>query len=101
MTKLVENGVGDTGQGQIMKDRESHIKEFSSRFKSGGRWWKILSTGRVGGVVVIWLGVHFNRSPLVCVMKSACACVCFGAAVGKWGSPGHQSVQGRHASYVD
>lgn len=35
MTKLVENGVGDTGQGQIM-DRGSHMKEFSSRFKSGG-----------------------------------------------------------------
>ena len=36
VTRLVENEVGDKGQGQIMKDLESHIKAFRSYFKSHG-----------------------------------------------------------------
>lgn len=37
MTRLVESEVGDKGKGQIiMKDLESHIKQFRSYSKSGG-----------------------------------------------------------------
>lgn len=69
---MVENEVGDKGKVQITKDLESHIEEFSSYSQRRvGKWWRILSAGGVG-VVVVWLGLQFNKSLLVCVENSVC-----------------------------
>lgn len=86
VTRLVENEVGEKGLGQMMKNLESHIKEFRSSFKSHGEMMEDFKYQQDGWDGVLMVGHAFLTGTLQfvwrIVLAHLCLCVCVGAGMG-------------------